>query len=198
MIYNIFSSEDIFLLLDSQLKFINIIFLMYIKMSNNKTSMQLKRCLYTSKLGAGDAISALILFVAVLSVSIGVVVAFQQFVVETQTNLNDQQEFTQNALQTHMIVSNVVYDDLANEVTIYVKNVGTTTLATSYLSFFINAEYGQNLNISEASNIGVDVKVIQPQETLHTIFPISLSSGTHTLTVVSEFGTSVKEDFNVN
>ena len=150
-----------------------------------------------SKKGAGDAISALILFIAVLGVSLGVVVAFQQLVVKTQDTLSDQQEFTQNSLRTQLIISNIFYDVNTNEVDIYVRNIGKTTLASSYFTFFIDGEYGVNLTPSFATNQGVPITVLHPQETMYVEFPIVLSVGSHELTVVSEYGNVVKETFNV-
>lgn len=156
------------------------------------------RLLSPSKRAAGDAISAIILFVAVLSVSIGVVVAFQQFILDTQTSLDKRQDYAINSLNTQLIVSNVYYDSGASETHVYVKNVGTTTLAVKNLAFFINEEYGINLSPSLADDVGNPVRELRPQKTLYVVFPKVLTSGTHTLLIVSEYGSGVSEEFNVS
>lgn len=150
-----------------------------------------------SKQAAGDAISALILFIAVLSVSLAVVVGFQQFVVQTQGGLTSQQDSIVNKLQTNLIISNVVYDNSQEELIIFVRNVGETTLDTTLLNFFVNTEFGSGLDIVNA-NTGVQNRVFTPQDTIRVEFPITLSSGTHELLVVSEFGNVVRKEFNVN
>lgn len=152
---------------------------------------------FFSKKGAGDAISALILFIAVIGVSLGVVIAFQQFVTQSQDGLSTQQDMILKKVQTQLIISNVFYDDVEEEVVIFVRNVGETTLNTDLLNFFVNSEFEGQLETINA-NTGMVTRVMNSQDTIRVEFPIELNTGTHEVIVVSEFGNVIKRNFNVD
>lgn len=149
-----------------------------------------------SKKAAGDAISTLILFIAVISISLGIVIAFQQFVVQTQSGLENQQDILSNKLNTQYIVSNVIYNSTSNISSIYIKNTGTTELTTGLLSFFVAEEYISNPIIVNADTSS-STKVFSPQDTILVNASVDLTSGIYEVRVISEFGNVVEETFSV-
>ncbi|MFT4244074.1 MAG: hypothetical protein ACMXYB_01320 [Candidatus Woesearchaeota archaeon] len=149
------------------------------------------------KKGAGDAISALILFIAVIGVSLGVIIAFQQFVTQSQDSLTTQQDLILKKVQTQLIISNVFYEPEQEEVVIFVRNVGKTTLDTNLLNFFINQEFKKNLETLNA-NTNSPIQVMDLQDTIRVVFPTQLSPGTHEVIIVTEFGNIIKRNFNVD
>ncbi len=148
---------------------------------------------FSSK-GAGDAISTLILFIAVISISVGIVIAFQQFVTQTQVGLENQQDILSNKLNTQYIISNIIYDSSVNITTLYVKNTGNTQLDVNSLSFFIADEYITSATIVNA-NTGGTIRIFSPQDTILVNSSIDLPLGVYEVRVISEFGNIVEDTF---
>lgn len=148
---------------------------------------------FSSK-GAGDAISTLILFIAVISISVGIVIAFQQFVTQTQVGLENQQDILSSKLNTQYIISNVIYDSSLNITTLYIKNTGNTQLDVNSLSFFIADEYITSAIIVNA-NTGGTIRIFNPQDTILVNASLNLPLGTYEVRVISEFGNIVEDTF---
>lgn len=148
---------------------------------------------FSSK-GAGDAISTLILFIAVISISVGIVIAFQQFVTQTQVGLENQQDILSSKLNTQYIISNIIYDSSVNITTLYVKNTGNTQLDVNSLSFFIADEYITSATIVNA-NTGGTIRIFSPQDTILVNSSIDLPLGVYEVRVISEFGNIVEDTF---
>jgi archaellum component FlaG (FlaF/FlaG flagellin family) len=68
----------------------------------------------SSKKGFGDAVSTLIMFIAVISVTTGLVIAFMNYVDTTQQSFNKQTTLSSNKLRTSVSISNVHYDSTGN------------------------------------------------------------------------------------
>lgn len=151
----------------------------------------------SSKKGFGDAASALILFIAVLAISVGLVVAFQNFVVETQDSLEDQNDLTSNKLRTSLSITNIVYNSTSNNVSVYVKNIGQTQLTTEFIDLFVNGIFQTGFATLDASSPASTMSILNPQETLLIDYNIVLGSGSHEVRVSTEFGNTVEESFNI-
>lgn len=156
----------------------------------------MRKILHNSK-GGGDAISSMVLFIAVLGISIAVVVGFQQFTTQTQTSIKNQQDQLSNKIDTQYIISNFVYDSSTNTSTIYIKNTGETQLGTESFTFFIGTEYVSSPIIVNADT-GTFSRIINPQEVIRVdTSAIDLSPGVYEVRVVSEYGNVVEETFSV-
>lgn len=146
---------------------------------------------------AGDAISSMVLFIAVLGISIAVVVGFQQFTVDAQSSVKNQQDALSKKINTQYIISNFIYDSSTNTSTMYIKNTGETQLGTELFSFFIATEYVSNPTIVNADT-GVFSRVMNPQDVIRVDIPqVNLSAGVYEVRVVSEYGNVVEETFSV-
>lgn len=146
---------------------------------------------------AGDAISSMVLFIAVLGISIAVVVGFQQFTADAQTSVKNQQDLLSKKVNTQYIISNFIYDNVTNTSTIYIKNTGETQLGTELFSFFIATEYVSSPTIVNADT-GSFSRVMNPQEVIRVDTPpINLVAGVYEVRVVSEYGNVVEETFSV-
>lgn len=148
-----------------------------------------------SKAG-GDAISSLILFIAVLGISIAIIAGFQQFAADTQTSMKNQQDLLSKKINTQYIISNIVYDTSTNTTTIYIKNTGETELATELFSFFIATEYISSPSIVDADT-GTSTRLLKPQDVIRVESAINLTTGVYDVRVVSEYGNVVEETFSV-
>jgi archaellum component FlaG (FlaF/FlaG flagellin family) len=150
-----------------------------------------------SKKAVGEAISTLILFIAIISVSAGLVVFMQNYVKETQDSLDSQSDFTNDKLKSSISIINLYYDSSANQLIAYVKNTGQVKLTTSSMNLFINGKYYADFNSKKAADLNIDLEVINVQETAAIVKNITLSPGTHVVKIVTEHGISDKDTINI-
>ena len=151
-----------------------------------------------NKKGFGDAVSALILFIAVLIVSAGVVVVLQNYVFETQDSIRFQSDATSNQLNTLISVTNVFYDDEEELLYVYLKNVGKTRLSTSNFDVFVNGQFMVDFTATDPSNFEIERQILDVQQTVSFIINISLNEGSNEVRLVSEFGgRGARETFNI-
>ncbi|MFP4402295.1 MAG: hypothetical protein ACLFPL_03595 [Candidatus Nanoarchaeia archaeon] len=148
------------------------------------------------KKGAGDAISTLILFIAVLGISIGLIVAFQQFSNQTQSSLKTKQDSISDRLDTQLSIIYTAYDTNSNITTTYLKNIGNSELDTQSLSFFVGGEYIANPTITNADT-GASIRVLGIQDTIKVELEQDLNQGVNKIIVASEFGNTFVKKFNV-
>lgn len=149
-----------------------------------------------SKKAFGDAVSTLIMFIAVISVTTGVVIVFKNYVVDTQDSFSTQSELTSNKLRTAISINNIYYNSSDNKTFIYVKNIGETKLATKLFDIFINDRYEEDYNITYANNFTRLLDISEPGDTFVVINSGYLTSGSHEVKVVTEYGVGDTDSFN--
>lgn len=150
-----------------------------------------------NKKGFGSIVSSLIMFIAIISVSTVVVISFKNQVFQTNDAINQQNDFITQKIKTTISISNVFYNSTSNQVFIYVKNLGETSLHTKLFDLFLDEEYTSNFLVKKAEDLTTDVEILTPQQTLVIIANKTLNTGSHSLTLVSEFGNREKENFNI-
>jgi archaellum component FlaG (FlaF/FlaG flagellin family) len=150
-----------------------------------------------NKKAFGGAVSTMIMFIAVVSVTTGLVIAFMNFVDSTEQSFSTQTELSSNKLRTSMSISNIVYNDTSNQVYVYVKNVGETQLNTRFFDFYVDDQFLEDFDVYYAGNWSRPMTLFKPQDTLVVIGNITLGSGTHDVLVKSEFGVGDKDAFNI-
>lgn len=148
------------------------------------------------KKGAGDAVSTLILFIAVLGISIGVIAAFQQFANSTQSSVENKQEVVINKLDTELSILQVTHNSTANITTAYIKNIGKTDVSIDLLNFFIGSNFISNSTIVDA-NTGDSSRILLTQDIIQVNLTQPLSSGVNELIVATEYGNTFSKKFNV-
>jgi len=149
-----------------------------------------------TKKAFGDAVSTLIMFIAVISVTTGLVIVFKNYVASTQDSFSVQNELTSNKLRSSITISNIYYNDSSNMTYIYVKNVGETKLSPELFDLYVDNAYISNVNAYYADNLTNPITLFNSQETLALVKQINLTSGTHEVKVVTEFSTSATDMFN--
>lgn len=150
-----------------------------------------------SKKAFGDAASTLILFIAVISVTTGIVIMFKNYVADTEHAFSTQHDLSTNKLETSLSVSNVYYNSTNQRLYVYVKNVGQTSLGIKNIQVFFDSSYVTSFNATYAYNLSKKMVTFKPQDTLVIYKKNPLAVGTHDVRVVTEYGTSVKESFNI-
>ncbi len=142
----------------------------------------------TSKKGFGDAASTLIMFIAVISVTTGLVLAFQAYIADTKQSMSVQRDVLNNQLKTVISITNVYYNDTSDRVYVYVKNIGETKLYTEDFDYFVDDEYQENFEVYSAGNLSLELKLLNIQQTAVFITNKTLNSGTHDVKMVSGYG----------
>lgn len=141
-----------------------------------------------NKKAFGDVVSALILFIAVIGISTGLVIAMKNYAVSTQDSMRNQNEVMNNQLRTIIDISHVSYNSTSNDIYIYIKNLGSTQLISKDLAIFVSEEYMINFNVFSASNESEIPRIILPGETVVIVTNKVLVPQTHLIRVVSGYG----------
>lgn len=149
-----------------------------------------------TKNGFGDAVSTLIMFIAVISVTTGLVIVFKNYVGATQDSFSVQNELTSNKLRSSITISNIYFNTSSNMTYVYVKNIGETKLTPQQFDLFVDDAFITNYNVYYADNLTKTMTLFNQQETLVLVKQINLTSGTHDVKVVTEFSTSATDMFN--
>lgn len=153
--------------------------------------------LFNEKRGGGEAISALIMFIAVIIVTVAVVMSFKNYVFETQQSVSVQNDLTSNKLKTSISITNIYYNSSSSKIYVYVKNIGETKVRPQLFDLFVDDSYTTNFTAYYADNLSKTITLFQPQETLVIITPVSFNSGTHDVRVVTQYGIGDKDSFNI-
>ena len=136
------------------------------------------------------------MFIAVISITTGLVIVFKNYVSSTQDSFSVQNKLTSNKLRSAISISNIYYNTTSNTSYIYVKNVGETPLSPKLFDIYIDNAFISNVSSYYADNLTKPITLLNNQETLVLIKQINLSSGTHETKIVTEFSTSDSELFN--
>lgn len=140
------------------------------------------------KKGFGDAVSTLIMFIAVVSVSTGLVIAIKNYALSTQDSISFQNKVVNNQLKTSIDITNMVYNSTSNNTYVYLKNIGETKLETQLFDFFLDDVYITNYSVYYAEDTSKSMNMLMPGETALFIKNKFLSSGTHSVKLVSGYG----------
>ena len=155
-------------------------------------------CLKNKK-AFGGAASTLILFIAIITVSTGLVIAFQNFAQDTNSALKKQNDLTVNRIKTSLDITHIYYDTGLQTLYIYVKNIGSTDLMSKNFDVFVDNYFSHNLTAFLAENKSVQISQLKSQETImFKLEDVVIEEGTHSVKVISEFGVGDEEDFNVS
>jgi len=150
-----------------------------------------------SKKAFGDVVSTLIMFIAIVSITTGLVVVFQNYVVDTQDSLSKQSKLTSGKLRTSISIINTYYNSTSNDSYYYVKNIGETVLKTQLINLFIDSGYETTYSIVYANNQSKNMTLFYPQDTMVVINNKNLGTGSHLVKVISEYGVGDELTFNI-
>ncbi len=151
--------------------------------------------IYSQKKGFGDAASTLILFIAVVAVSVGLVIAIQNYTLKTQDSMSFQNELTNNQIRTSIDIINVFYNSSNENLYIYVKNLGQTNLDGDGFSLFVNKFYVPQYDSYKAEDLLTPLGILQPSQVGVLVANLSLDSGTHVVRLVSQYGGTGATDY---
>lgn len=151
----------------------------------------------SNKKGFGDAVSTLIMFIAVVSVTVGLVVVFQNYVTDTQQSYVSQNEIVSGKLKTSITITNIFFNDTTNITYIYVKNIGETKLKTQLLDLFINEKFYEEFDVYDPEDLSTTIDVLELQQTIAIAKQINLTAGSHEVKIRTQYGVGDEESFNI-
>lgn len=150
-------------------------------------------------MGFGDLASQLILFIAIVTISIGVIFIFNSFIAESTSAVSSRQDFLSNQLRTSLTIESVSYAN--SQVILYVRNTGDTILRPNTSTVYINQErVPLNQDIAFVLEQDTDTRNIgffDPNEILKITINRTLEPAqTHTVLLVSQYNTRSTFDFS--
>lgn len=149
-----------------------------------------------SKKGFGEVASTLIMFIAIIGITLGLILSFQSFVVDTQGSFNEQQDLTSNKLKSSISITNTFYNSTEEKLYVYVKNIGRMSLDTTQFDVFVDEKFQNSFSTTEPTNFSKNISKLPIQETATVIINSSLNSGTHSVEIVTQYGVKDEESFN--
>ena len=154
-------------------------------------------------MGFGGIASSLIMFIAVMSLTTGVVIGLKQHFDSTSSAINMEQKRVSKELKTDVTIEVTNYKSGQNKLDVYVKNTGNTRLNVNKTDIFLN-----NIRIPRA-NVNRSIQVTSDSDNINSgdwdnseVILITLnttlaSSETHTISVATEFGVKDTLEFSV-
>lgn len=155
-------------------------------------------------MGASAVASQVIMFIAVLGITTGLVVVFNDYVDKTTSSANMKMVAYSMRLKTDVTITSVSYQDLnPDEITLYVLNTGKTPLKVNqtdvYLEGFIPRNNGNRTLTLEPSTDNIDVGIWNEKEVLKiVVFKDLSSSTTYDVCIGTQYGTQSCDSFSTS
>ncbi|RME52017.1 hypothetical protein D6783_06070 [Candidatus Woesearchaeota archaeon] len=151
-------------------------------------------------MGFGTVATHIILFIALLTVTTSVAVLFKGYVDSSGSALKTQQQFLFDQLRTSVEITSLSFNSSADpqQTHIYVLNVGKTKLDINKTDIFIDGiRFARNdseriIRVENDTDV-VNKGIWDPDEVVFIQANRKLSSGKHTVLVVTEFGVGDSE-----
>lgn len=149
-------------------------------------------------MGFSDVVTQLIMFIAVVTVSVSLIFIFNSQVSESSSALSARQKYMSNQIKTSVVIENAFYS--GGDVVFYVRNVGSTQLYPNQTSVYIDGDRISTSNLSieisedtDTTNTGVfdkgEIMTIQATKTL-------ASDETHQIIIVTQYNGRDVFDFS--
>lgn len=151
---------------------------------------------------ASSVASQVILFIAVISITTGLVAVFNNYVQETTSSTRIQWQLMSNNLKTDVTITSIDYkSDSPDNTTIYVLNTGKVKLDLNetdvYLEGFVSRDGSSRYLIIEPSTDDVDIGIWNEKEVVKIIvFKDLIASTTYQVCVSTQYGTRTCDTFS--
>jgi archaellum component FlaF (FlaF/FlaG flagellin family) len=154
-------------------------------------------------MGSSTVITHVILFIAVLSIASGLLIAIKNYADEAEGTFNEKSNEYQNQIKTNLDIDVVDYNNVTNTTTIYVRNTGRTILKPSTMDVYIDGiripRNASNRTIGVTSDTdSVNSGNWDPKEILQIcVFMYLNSSITHEVIVSTPYAVRETETFSI-
>ena len=154
-------------------------------------------------MGFSDLASQIIMFIAVITVATGLVVAFNSSVTEASNSMRIRTDSLSLTMRTDVTIDMVSYEDATNTTFVYVRNTGRTMLDINQTDIYLNGLRVPRNSTYRTIEILEDTDVINPgiwdptEQVLIKIFQELNNTSTHEVTVTTEYNTKDTEKFSI-
>lgn len=150
-------------------------------------------------MGFGDAASQMILFIAVVTISVGLVFVFNSYIDESAGTVSARQDYLNNQLRTAVVIESVSYSP--GQIIAYVKNTGDTRFYPNDSTVYVNKEripLGANLSfVIESDTDTKNIGIFDSNEIVKITINRTLSaSETYELLIVSPYNAQDSYEFS--
>jgi archaellum component FlaF (FlaF/FlaG flagellin family) len=152
-------------------------------------------------MGFDSVASQAIIFIAVISASAFLVMAFQAHLTDSTSTMAARQKAITLQMQSEIFIESVYYNDTASQILIYAKNTGRTQMYPSDISTYINNLWVRNTSrtieiLTDTNN--VNTAVWDPKEViLITVNDTLTPQTTHTAMIRTSYTVSNEYEFTV-
>ncbi|MBD3209214.1 hypothetical protein GF367_02235 [Candidatus Woesearchaeota archaeon] len=150
-------------------------------------------------MGFGNVATTIILFIAVMLLATGVIITINNHVQQSQDSMKIQADALNNQIKTSILITEVNYT--SGNLVLYITNDGKTTLKTSKVDVFVDADFiprnttGRNITI-EPSTDTTNPGLWDPDEVLKINVTKTLDAGQHRVAVTTQYGNKDEELFS--
>ena len=150
-------------------------------------------------MGFGDSASQMIMFIAVVTISVALVFIFNSYIDESAGTVSARQDYLNNQLRTSVTIESVTYS--AGTITAYVKNIGDSNFYANRSTVYINKEripLNENLSfVIEADTDTKNVGVFDPNEVVKiTINKTLVSDSTQEILFITPYSSQDSYEFS--
>lgn len=151
-------------------------------------------------MGASTVAAHLLLFIAVLSITAGMVITLNNYVAQTGLALHSKQEATTSRLKTNVEITNV--KSTTTWVATYVKNTGSEKLKTECMEYYIDDNWQAKTDFTITDpDTGSNVTLVDLKQTIKLNTSLSQpplnESDTHKTKIVTCNGVSDSDLFSI-
>ncbi len=154
-------------------------------------------------MGFSDLASQIIMFIAVITVATGLVVAFNSSVTEASNSMKIRTDTLSLTMRTDVTIDMISYEDETNTTFVYVRNTGKTMLSTNQTDVYLDGLRVPRNNTHRTIEILEDTDEINSgiwdptEQVLIKIFEELNSTATHEIAVTTEYNTKDTEKFSI-
>lgn len=152
---------------------------------------------------ASDVITQAIMFIAVLSIAAGLLVAFKNYSDETESVFIEKGDKYNQIMQTDIMIDSLHYNNATSTLSIYVRNTGKTVMKTGEVDVYIDnirlPRLASNRTMEvTADTDNVNIGLWDPKEILLIRAYVTLNNTvSHTAMVMSPYEIRDTEIFSI-
>ena len=150
---------------------------------------------------ASGIISTMIMFIAILTLSVTVVSVFKNVIDDTSTSIKIQGDAVSNSLRTDLTIESVIYSNVTDITSIGVRNSGRTKLDIDVIDIYLDGEFIPRNVLNRTIEIASSTDIRNPgiwdsDEIVNIkIFKV-LEDGDHVLAISTQYSYYVEDVFS--
>jgi len=150
---------------------------------------------------ASTAITQLIMFIAVLSITAGLIMALKSYSDETESAFNTQNERYNNYIMTSISIDVVHFDNETNITHVYARNDGRIQLKPAEIDVYIDGErldYKNSARSIVSDTDTINAGIWDPGELLHVLAEKNITGTvSHEVTLVTGNSYTDSETYSI-